>query len=115
LRVSADHYQGAPHFDVTVDGKVVSANLTTTAVHNKGEWVDLTVRGDFDPTPETVAITFKDDAWAGTRSTDKNLYVDYIKVNGQRFEGESIMPNKDYDPNAGVMLSNGTLTFDLFP
>jgi Ca-dependent carbohydrate-binding module xylan-binding len=111
LRVSGDQYQGTPHFNVSVDGKIVATNLTTTAVHAKDEWIDLTIKGDFSDGPHKVGITFTDDAWGGTKSTDKNLYVDYISVNGKRYEGEAVSPNKDHSNAAAALWSNGTLTF----
>ena len=94
-----------------MDGKTVATNLSTTAVHNNGEWVDVKVWGDFSNSPKTVSVTFTDDEWGGTNSTDKNLYVDYITVNGKRYEGEAVSPNKDHSNTAAALWSNGTLTF----
>jgi hypothetical protein len=110
LRVSGDHYKGAPHFNLSVDGKIIASNQAATAVHNNGEWIDLNFRGGFSKTPQTVSVTFTDDAWGGTKATDKNLFIDYISVNGTRYQGESVSPN-DVDPNAAVLWANGTLTF----
>jgi Ca2+-binding RTX toxin-like protein len=114
--VSGDHYQGAPKFNVTVDGKVVATDLVATAVQSTGAWADVTIKGDFAKAPSRVAITFTNDLWSGG-SADRNLYIDYIEMNGRRFEGEDALfntanPTQYRSPNSALMLTNGTVTFD---
>jgi hypothetical protein len=110
LRVSGDHYQGAPHFNVAVDGKVVATNLAATAVRGNGQWADVKVNADLSPGPHKISVTFTDDAWGGTNATDKNLYVDYIEVNGTRYQGENF--DSTSDSQAAALYSNGTVTFN---
>ena len=60
-------------------------------------------------------MTFTNDVWVSS-SQDRNLYVDYIDVNGHRYEGEAgssntANPTPYSDAHAALMLSNGTLTF----
>lgn len=116
LRVSSDQYQGAAQFSVSVDGKVVATNLVASGSHSAGEWVDVKVIGDFAPNPKQVAVTFTNDLWGGSLSADRNLYVDYIEVNGTRFEGEAVS-QKTGDvgivSSAIVLKSSGdTITFN---
>ncbi len=42
VRVSGDHYQGDPQFQVYVDGKAVGNPQSVTAVHTQGQWQDIT-------------------------------------------------------------------------
>jgi Ca2+-binding RTX toxin-like protein len=118
LHVSGDQYQGTPHFDVRVNGLDVASHLTTRAVHGNGQWSDVQVSGDFGPSgPQKVAIHFTDDAYGGTASTDKNLYVDYVEINGKRYQGETATNhaaagNEAYDPKAAVMASDGWMAFN---
>ena len=116
VRVSGDHYQGAPTFNVTVDGKIVATDLVATASQSTGEWADVTIKGDFAKAPSRVAITFTNDLWSGG-SADRNLYVDYVDVNGQRFEGEHALsntanPTQFRSSSSALMLINGTVMFD---
>jgi hypothetical protein len=97
-----------------VDGKAVASNLVATALHNKGQWADVVVESDLAATPHQIAVTFTDDLW--TKAGDRNLYIDYIEVNGRRFEGESATsntakPTTVVDGKAAPMLTNGTVTF----
>jgi Ca2+-binding RTX toxin-like protein len=115
LRVSGDHYLGAPAFNVSVDGVQVATGLLAAAVHGQG-WADVLVRGDFSLTPGTVAVTFTNDDYGGSTSADRNLYIDYIAVNGIRFEGENALSNTanttpSSDPGAASLFSYGTVTF----
>jgi beta-glucanase (GH16 family) len=110
LRVSGDHYQGAPQFNVSVDGVLVATNLVASAVHGDGQWVELKVTGSFAKAPKDVSVTYTNDLWGGSASADRNLYVDSITVNGTKFEGEKFGYN-GADPTAAAMFSGGTLKF----
>src|SRR5215213_4702662 len=82
LRVSADLWQGDPQFIVKVGGVQVGGVQTTHAQHSLGEWQDITLQGDFQSTGQ-VQIQFLNDAYGGTSTTDRNLFVDKITLNGQ--------------------------------
>jgi hypothetical protein len=103
VRVSGDHYQGAPEFRLYVDGKPVGEPQRVSAVHGKGEWQEFTFTGDFsEDGPAKVEIRYLNDAWGGSDGKDRNLYVDSIEVNGQRYEAE--------DPTRAVYLRDGGQT-----
>ncbi len=81
LSISEDAYQGNAQYTVTVNGKQVGGTYTATASHTAGQDTLLTLQGDFGNNP-TVAVHFLNDAYAGTASTDRNLYVDNVTYNG---------------------------------
>ena len=115
LHVSGDQYQGLPQFNLLVDGAIVATDVAVSAQRGNGEWADITITGHFSKTPHQVAVTFTNDVWVSS-SQDRNLYVDYIDVNGHRYEGEAgssntANPTPYSDAHAALMLSNGTLTF----
>ncbi len=102
LHVSADSWNGSPQFVVSVDGKQQGGTQTATASHADGQTQNLTLSGAFGAGVHDVAVTFLNDAWGGTSTTDRNLYVDSIDDNGQH-----------YASAAATLLSNGTVHFQV--
>jgi len=98
LHVSADSWNGSPQFLVSVDGKQQGGTQTVTASHTGGQTQDTSLSGAFGLGLHDVAITFLNDAWGGTPSTDRNLYVDSIDDNGQHYASAS-----------ATLMSNGTV------
>lgn len=82
LGLSADSWNGDPHFLVLVDGKQVGGVQSAAASHAAREHEFLEVRGDFGAGPHHLAVRFLDDAWGGTAAKDRNLYVDSLSLNG---------------------------------
>ncbi|MGE5538016.1 MAG: carbohydrate-binding domain-containing protein, partial [Gemmatimonas sp.] len=117
FHVSEDAWNGNAQFKVLVDGQQVGGLQTATASHANGQWQDVTLTGDFGSLgPNKVSVEFVNDAWGGTAQTDRNLYVDYVDVNGMRFQGETAANNAtnghaSADPYAAVMEINGTADF----
>lgn len=116
LRVSEDAWQGDAQFRLVVDGKQVGGDHTVTAKHGAGAWQEIVVEGDFGSAgPQKVEVKFVNDAWGGTPTTDRNLYVDWIEVNGHRFEGEQALSNSassEVRASEAIMEENGSLVFD---
>jgi protocatechuate 3,4-dioxygenase beta subunit len=81
LAISEDAYQGNAQYTVTVNGVQVGGTYTATALHSAGQDTYLTLQGDFGTNP-TVSVNFLNDAYGGTASTDRNLYVDNVTYNG---------------------------------
>ncbi|MCJ2021887.1 hypothetical protein MKK84_31515 [Methylobacterium sp. E-065] len=107
VHVSGDHYQGDPQFQVYVDGKAVGDTQTVTAVHTQGQWQDVTLKGDFNPSSaHNVEVRFLNDAYDGsgqfTEGHDRNLYVSTVSLDGHSF-GAS-------EANPAVLLQNGGVT-----
>lgn len=82
LAVSEDYYLSNAEFTVSVDGRQVGGLLTTTAIHGEGQSQTFTLNGSFTPGPHTLGVDFTNDAYAGTPTTDRNLYVGAITYNG---------------------------------
>ena len=74
--------KGDATFTVSVDGKQIGGTFTAAASHAAGQEQSVTLNGDFGPGTHYVAVNFLNDAWGGTPSTDRNLYVDSITYNG---------------------------------
>jgi endoglucanase len=95
LYVAEDYYLGDAQFSVTVDGKQVGGTLTATASHVAGDVQPITLYGNFGTGPQTVVVTFLNDANGGSPLLDRNLYVNAIDYNGV------------YTPVGAALLSTG--------
>ncbi|WP_052402160.1 carbohydrate-binding domain-containing protein [Muricoccus aerilatus] len=82
LHVSEDAWQGDAQFIVTIDGQQSGGIRTATASHAAGQHNDVVISGLAEG-QHTVGITFLNDAWGGTDSTDRNLYLDSISYAGK--------------------------------
>jgi beta-glucanase (GH16 family) len=116
LHVSEDAWNGDAQFNVLVDGHQVGGTQTATANHSAGQWQDVTVNGSFDSGPHTVSVQYINDAWGGTSSTDRNLYVQSVDINGQHIAGNTATNTaaagaESADPSAAVMMTDGTADF----
>lgn len=80
LRVSGDHYNGAPEFKVHVNGQYVGS-YRVDAEHEDGEWDTVAVSGDFDAGDE-VEVTFLNDLYDGSSDKDRNLWVASAALDG---------------------------------
>jgi hypothetical protein len=82
LHLSEDAWMGNAQFIASVDGQQLGAAQSVTALHSLGQTADFTFTGQFGAGPHDLAVTFLNDAWAGTPSTDRNLYVNSIDLDG---------------------------------
>ena len=82
LYVSQDAYQGNAQFTVAVDGTQLGGVQSASAAHARGDTKAVTLEGAFGAGPHSVAVAFLNDAYGGSASTDRNLYVDGIDLNG---------------------------------
>ena len=96
LHLSEDAYQGNAQYTVSVDGKQIGGTQTAQASHGAGS-DNLLLHGNWSPGDHTVAVAFLNDAYAGSDSTDRNLYIDNASYNG------SLIGNSQHALN-----SNGT-------
>ncbi len=107
LKISEDAYNGDAQYTVKVDGTQVGGTFTATALHGSGDDT-LTLSGSWGTGAHTVQVNFLNDAWGGTASTDRNLYVDSLSYNGQAASGGSLMSAGPV--NFGIAASGGTGT-----
>ncbi|MBV9749270.1 MAG: hypothetical protein JO157_10685, partial [Acetobacteraceae bacterium] len=85
LYVSEDAWQGNAQFTIQVDGKTIGGPQTAFASHAAGQSQAYVVQGDFGAGPHQVGVTFLNDAWGGSPSTDRNLYLDGVDFDGNSF------------------------------
>jgi beta-glucanase (GH16 family) len=114
VRVSEDAFNGDAKFIVTVDGAQISGIQTATASHAAGQWQDIDIAGAISTGPHSVGITFINDAWGGSTSTDRNLYVQSVTINGDTIPytaASNTASNGQTAPDGAVLAINGTATF----
>ncbi|MBV8524300.1 MAG: matrixin family metalloprotease [Acetobacteraceae bacterium] len=85
VTMAEDAWQGDAQFIATLDGNVIGGPQAVTASHSAGDAQNFTFQGNFGPGPHELAISFINDAWGGTSSTDRNLYV-----NGLTYDGANV-------------------------
>jgi beta-glucanase (GH16 family) len=117
LHLSGDQWQGNDQFTVSIDGHQVGGVYEVSAAHSAGQWQDVSLTGNFAGAHQ-VAVNFINDGYGGSLSTDRNLYIGSITLDGHSFAGTSGSDNasgglSNLDPNAAVMVINGATTFDV--
>ncbi len=103
VTLSEDAYLGNAQFTISVDGVQIGGVQTATALHDAGQTQTFTLHGNFGTGPQTVAVDFLNDAYAGTSSTDRNLYVGSVT-----YDGTTTAEN-------AALYSAGTQTFTVPP
>ena len=81
LSMSEDAYQGDAQFTVSVDGQQ-QGDFTVTASHAAGSTETFTFDGNWAPGAHTVTVNFLNDAYGGSSSADRNLYVNAVNYDG---------------------------------
>jgi hypothetical protein len=100
LQMSEDYYKADAEFTVDVNGKQVGGTYSASALHSSGDGDTFVLTGNWNSGANTVQINFINDAFGGTASTDRNLYVNSIAYDGVTYKGTS-----------ATMDSNGSHTF----
>ncbi|MGE5537732.1 MAG: carbohydrate-binding domain-containing protein [Gemmatimonas sp.] len=114
VRVSEDAWNGNAQFVVAVDGAQVGGVQTATASHGAGQWQDIGLPGTFSTGAHSIDITFLNDAWGGTPSTDRNLYVQSVTLNGNTIDwhaGQNGASNGMSVGDGAILAVNGTIHF----
>lgn len=81
LAVSEDAYLGDAQFTVSVDGAQVGGVQTVVAQHAAGQTQVFDILGTFNRS-KVVTVNFLNDAYGGSPSLDRNLYVDSLTDDG---------------------------------
>lgn len=100
LQLSEDAWKGNADFTLSIDGKQVSQPQAVTALHSAGALEDFSFAGNFGAGSHTIGITFTNDAYGGTPSTDRNLYVGGAQINGNSISSGTT-----------ALMSDGTASF----
>ncbi len=91
IQASEDAWQGDAQMVVSVDGVPVGSPITVTALHAQGAVQDILIHGDWGIGQHNVTTAFVNDAWGGTDSTDRNLYVQGIALDGVDLGGATAL------------------------
>lgn len=102
LHVSEDAWQGDAQFLISLDGQQLGGTLSATASHGLSQDQAFTFQGSFGGGTHDLAVSFINDAWGGTASTDRNLYVNGVDYNGAALA-----------QGTAALYSNGTAHFTL--
>ncbi|HEY0204778.1 MAG TPA: carbohydrate-binding domain-containing protein [Acetobacteraceae bacterium] len=102
LHLAEDAWQGNAQYAVAIDGTTVLQGGTVTALNASGQSQAVNVSALLSAGKHDVAVSFLNDAWGGTASTDRNLYVKGIDVSGSPVSGAS-----------AALLSTGTTHFQI--
>jgi endoglucanase len=82
LNMQEDAYNGNAEFTVSVDGVQVGGVQTVTATRSSNVIQQFFLSGNFAAGSHTVTVTFLNDAYGGTTTTDRNLFVKGITFDG---------------------------------
>jgi hypothetical protein len=110
LSLSEDAWKGDAQFTVSVDGKQVGGVMSAHALHSTGDTEHVQLTGKWSSGAHTVDITFLNDAYGGTSSTDRNLYVNSIALNGTQYANTSAALYSDGTESFNIGGSAGTAT-----
>jgi hypothetical protein len=100
LNLSEDAYDGNAQFVLYIDGKPVTAPAVVSALADAKQAQGFTFTGNWGAGTHTIGVAFVNDAYGGTPTTDRNLYVDSVAVN-----------NTIVSTGINELYSNGTDTF----
>ena len=101
IGLSQDAWQGDAQYDIFLDGVLVAKDLVATASHAAGATAYLDLRTDLGDGAHVLKVQFTNDLWGGDATTDRNLFVDSVAVDGL-----------DLNQSA-ALLSNGKAEFYL--
>ena len=99
LQMSEDAYAGDAQFTIAVNGTQIGGTQTATASHAAGASQTFNVMGSFTAA-SSATITFLNDAYGGTATTDRNLYETSATIDGRTISGAPLTEN-----------SSGAMTF----
>ncbi len=91
LDISEDAWLGDALYTLSVDGVQIGGTRTASASHSAGATQPILVATTLSAGPHTVTVNFLNDAYGGTTSTDRNLYVDTALLDGQTIPGSTIV------------------------
>jgi beta-glucanase (GH16 family) len=100
LKASEQWFDGDAQFTVSIDG-VQQGGIFSSVVENlRHHSQEFVFNGSYTPGVHTVAVTFSNDAYGGTKYLDRNLYVTGGTIDGAAIPGSALN-----------LLNNGTQSF----
>ncbi|MCB8882190.1 hypothetical protein ACELLULO517_18230 [Acidisoma cellulosilytica] len=92
LTLSEDAWQGNADFVLYIDGKAVTTPQVVSALHEANATQGFSFSGNFGSGAHTIGIGFVNDAYGGSDSEDRNLYVNGVTLNGSDiFSGDQAL------------------------
>jgi beta-glucanase (GH16 family) len=82
LNLSEDAWEGSAQFVLYIDGKAVTTPQSVTALHDQNATQSFSFTGNFGAGTHTIGVAFVNDAYGGSASEDRNLYINGISLNG---------------------------------
>jgi len=80
FNLSEDAWQGDAQAAVSIDGQQLGDPVAITALHVLGAVQSLLFVVPLDDRAHTATVSFLNDAWGGSIETDRNLYIESIRV-----------------------------------
>lgn len=102
LRLTQEAWQGSAQYSISVDGAQQGDVQTAEALRGSGATDVVTVRGDWAPGVHQVTVTFLNDLYGGSPTTDRNLYIESVTYNGVAVVGAAFS-----------LLSSGPVNFSV--
>jgi hypothetical protein len=90
LQISEDAWNGDALFTVSVDGKQIGGPQTATASHAAGQTQTFDILGNFAAGNHTATVNFLNDAYGGSSTADRNLYVTGATIDGSTVSGAAL-------------------------
>ena len=90
LQMAEDYYLANAQFTMSVDGVQIGGAQTVTAIHGSGTTQVFDFKGNFGAGTHTVTIDFLNDAYGGTATTDRNLYLVKATYDGVETGGDTL-------------------------
>ncbi len=105
VTLAEDAFQGNAQANIAIDGTTLTAQpVTVTALKGAGQSEAFTFKGSFGSGAHDLGVSFLNDAYGGTPTADRNLYV-----NGASYDGFSTRPA------SAVLDTTGTTHFTVPP
>jgi hypothetical protein len=82
LHLSEDAYSGDAQFVAKIDGTQIAGPTAVTTLHSSGNSEAFTYTGNWGPGLHDLEIDFVNDAYGGSPSLDRNLYVNQVSYDG---------------------------------
>jgi hypothetical protein len=82
LDLSQDAWEGNAEFVLYIDGKTVTTPQSVTALHDQNATQAFTYTGNLGAGTHTIGVAFVNDAYGGSASEDRNLYINGLTLNG---------------------------------
>lgn len=82
LQLSEDAWQGDAQFIVKVNGQQMGGPTSVTALNSDGASETFNYTGTWGAKVPSVEIDFINDAYGGSASQDRNLYIDQVSYDG---------------------------------